>query len=89
MTEIESLIVSASAWILEEYSLFYEECLKIPELAKLVFEKCDFASSVQVSAHRLPPSSIGIAEVSESLIETYPDIPIGILRMALFFYQKY
>ncbi len=81
MTDIESLSVlekelvpTVSRWLYEEYSLFYKEFLIIIDLAKIAFEKRDFASSVQVSSRRLSLYSISIVDVSKRLQQTYPEI---------------
>jgi isocitrate dehydrogenase kinase/phosphatase len=64
----------AATWLYEEYSLFYQEFLKILDLAKIAFEKRDFSSSVRVSARRLSLYSVSIVEVSERLKQSYPEI---------------
>jgi isocitrate dehydrogenase kinase/phosphatase len=66
--------LSAATWLYEEYSLFYQEFLKILDLAKIAFEKRDFSSSVRVSARRLSLYSVSIVEVSERLKQSYPEI---------------
>ncbi|MFV2031796.1 MAG: isocitrate dehydrogenase kinase/phosphatase AceK regulatory subunit, partial [Gammaproteobacteria bacterium] len=67
-------IQAAATWLYEEYSLFYREFLMILDLAKLAFEKRDFASSVRVSARRLSLYSASIIDVSAKLRRAYPEI---------------
>ena len=67
-------IKAVSTWLYEEYSLFYREFLMILDLAKLAFEKRDFASSVRVSARRLSLYSASIVDVSDRLRRAYPEI---------------
>lgn len=69
------LIPTVSSWLYEEYSLFYKEFLMIIDLAKIAFEKRDFAGSVHVSSRRLSLYSASIVEVSRRLNEAYPEIP--------------
>jgi len=64
----------AAAWLYEEYSLFYQEFLKILDLARIAFEKRDFSSSVRVSARRLSLYSASIIDVSKRLRLAYPEI---------------
>ncbi|MFA9420685.1 MAG: isocitrate dehydrogenase kinase/phosphatase AceK regulatory subunit [Gammaproteobacteria bacterium] len=66
--------LAAATWLYEEYSLFYQEFLKILDLAKIAFEKRDFSSSVRVSARRLSLYSASIIDVSERLKQAYPEI---------------
>lgn len=47
----------------------------ILDLAKIAFEKRDFASSVRVSSRRLSLYSASIVEVSHRMYEAYPEIP--------------
>jgi len=68
------LIPTVARWLYEEYSLFYKEFLMILDLAKIAFEKRDFASSVRVSSRRLSLYSESIAMVSRRLNEAYPQI---------------
>ena len=68
------LIPTVSRWLYEEYSLFYKEFLMILDLAKIAFEKRDFASSVRVSSRRLSLYSASIVVVSERLNKAYPEI---------------
>jgi len=68
------LIPVVSRWLYEEYSLFYKEFLMIIDLAKIAFEKRDFASSVDASSRRLALYSASIVEVSKRLKQAYPDI---------------
>ncbi len=72
--ESESRALTVSTWLYEEYSLFYQEFLKILELAKIAFEKRDFSSSVRASARRLSLYSLSIVDVSERLKQAYPEI---------------
>jgi len=74
MKDTNQHIQSAATWLYEEYHLFYEEFLKILDLAKLAFEKRDFASSIRVSSRRLSLYSISIAEVGNRLKLSYPQI---------------
>ena len=74
MNDTNQHIQSAATWLYEEYHLFYEEFLKILDLAKLAFEKRDFASSILVSSRRLSLYSISIAEVGNRLKQSYPQI---------------
>jgi isocitrate dehydrogenase kinase/phosphatase len=74
VTDPEPLSSTVSTWLYEEYSLFYQEFLKILDLAKLAFEKRDFSSSVRVSARRLSLYSASIVDVSERLKQSYPAI---------------
>ncbi len=74
MNDTNQHIQSAATWLYEEYHLFYEEFLKILDLAKLAFEKRDFASSIRVSSRRLSLYSISIAEVGNRLKLSYPQI---------------
>lgn len=74
MNDTNQHIQSAATWLYEEYHLFYEEFLKILDLAKLAFEKRDFASSIRVSSRRLSLYSISIAEVGNRLKQSYPQI---------------
>lgn len=75
MSNSESRRIQAAAtWLYEEYSLFYREFLMILDLAKLAFEKRDFASSVRVSARRLSLYSASIIDVSAKLRRAYPEI---------------
>ncbi len=67
-------IIVVATWLYEEYSLFYKEFLMILDLAKIAFEKRDFASSVRVSSRRLSLYSASIVEVSRRLNEAYPEI---------------
>ena len=67
-------IHSVARWLYEEYSLFYKEFLMILDLAKIAFEKRDFASSVRVSSRRLSLYSTSIIEVSRRLGDAYPEI---------------
>lgn len=73
--ENEEIIPGVARWLYEEYSLFYKEFLMILDLAKIAFEKRDFASSVRVSSRRLSLYSASIVEVSRRLNEAYPEIP--------------
>jgi isocitrate dehydrogenase kinase/phosphatase len=66
--------LAAATWLYEEYSLFYQEFLKILDLAKIAFEDRDFSSSVRVSARRLSLYSASIIDVSERLKQAYPEI---------------
>ncbi len=68
------LVLTVARWLYEEYSLFYKEFLMILDLAKIAFEKRDFASSVRVSSRRLSLYSISIFEVSHRLNQAYPEI---------------
>ncbi len=68
------LTATVARWLYEEYSLFYKEFLMILELAKIAFEKRDFASSVRVSSRRLSLYSASIVVVSRRLNEAYPEI---------------
>jgi isocitrate dehydrogenase kinase/phosphatase len=70
----DSSRLAAATWLYEEYSLFYQEFLKILDLAKIAFEKRDFSSSVRVSARRLSLYSASIIDVSERLKQAYPEI---------------
>jgi isocitrate dehydrogenase kinase/phosphatase len=74
MNDPDDHIQSAATWLYEEYRLFYEEFLKILDLAKLAFEKRDFGSSIRVSSQRLSLYSISIADVGNRLKRAYPDI---------------
>jgi isocitrate dehydrogenase kinase/phosphatase len=74
VNESESRALAVSTWLYEEYSLFYQEFLKILDLAKIAFEKRDFSSSVRVSARRLSLYSLSIVDVSERLKQAYPEI---------------
>ncbi|MCZ6470461.1 MAG: bifunctional isocitrate dehydrogenase kinase/phosphatase [Gammaproteobacteria bacterium] len=74
MNESESRALAVSTWLYEEYSLFYQEFLRILDLAKIAFEKRDFSSSVRVSARRLSLYSLSIVDVSERLKQAYPEI---------------
>ncbi len=74
MNDTDQHIQSAATWLYEEYHLFYEEFLKILDLAKLAFEKRDFASSIRVSSRRLSLYSISIAEVGNRLKLSFPQI---------------
>ena len=74
MNDTNQHIQSAATWLYEEYHLFYEEFLKILDLAKLAFEKRDFASSIRVSSRRLSLYSISITEVGNRLKQSYPQI---------------
>lgn len=74
MNDTNQHIQSAATWLYEEYHLFYEEFLKILDLAKLAFEKRDFASSIRVSSRRLSLYSISIADVGNRLKQSYPQI---------------
>jgi len=74
MNNTNQHIQSAATWLYEEYHLFYEEFLKILDLAKLAFEKRDFVSSIRVSSRRLSLYSISIAEVGNRLKLSYPQI---------------
>lgn len=79
MSNLKSRRIQAvSTWLYEEYRLFYREFLMILDLAKLAFEKRDFASSVRVSARRLSLYSASIIDVSERLKQAYPEIHIDI-----------
>ncbi|MCP4431682.1 MAG: bifunctional isocitrate dehydrogenase kinase/phosphatase [Gammaproteobacteria bacterium] len=69
-----NLIPTVARWLYEEYSLFYKEFLMILDLAKIAFEKRDFASSVRVSSRRLSLYSVSIIEVSRQLNSAYPEI---------------
>lgn len=68
------IIPTVSRWLYEEYSLFYKEFLMIIDLAKVAFEKRDFASSVHVSSRRLSLYSASIVNVSRRLQRAYPEI---------------
>ena len=68
------LIPTVARWLYEEYSLFYKEFLMILDLAKIAFEKRDFASSVRVSSRRLSLYSASIVEVSRRMNAAYPEI---------------
>ena len=68
------LIPTVARWLYEEYSLFYKEFLMILDLAKIAFEKRDFASSVRVSSRRLSLYSASIIEVSRRMNAAYPEI---------------
>ena len=74
MSVSDSSRLAAATWLYEEYSLFYQEFLKILDLAKIAFEKRDFSSSVRVSARRLSLYSASIIDVSERLKQSYPEI---------------
>ena len=74
MSVSDSSRLAAATWLYEEYSLFYQEFLKILDLAKIAFEKRDFSSSVRVSARRLSLYSASIIDVSERLKLAYPEI---------------
>ncbi|MCZ6487364.1 MAG: bifunctional isocitrate dehydrogenase kinase/phosphatase [Gammaproteobacteria bacterium] len=74
VNDSESRALAVSTWLYEEYSLFYQEFLKILDLAKIAFEKRDFSSSVRVSARRLSLYSLSIVDVSERLKQAYPEI---------------
>ncbi len=74
VNESETRALAVSTWLYEEYSLFYQEFLKILDLAKIAFEKRDFSSSVRVSARRLSLYSLSIVDVSERLKQAYPEI---------------
>ena len=74
MSVSDSSRLAAATWLYEEYSLFYQEFLKILDLAKIAFEKRDFSSSVRVSARRLSLYSASIIDVSERLKQAYPEI---------------
>lgn len=74
MNNLDNRIAVVSTWLYEEYSLFYKEFLMIIDLAKIAFEKRDFASSVHVSSRRLSLYSISIVDVSKRLQQTYPEI---------------
>ena len=74
MNDTDPNIQSAATWLYEEYHLFYDEFLKILDLAKLAFEKRDFASSLQISSRRLSLYSISISDVGNRLQQTYPKI---------------
>ncbi|NNE62995.1 MAG: bifunctional isocitrate dehydrogenase kinase/phosphatase [Gammaproteobacteria bacterium] len=68
------LIPTVARWLYEEYSLFYKEFLMILDLAKIAFEKRDFASSVRVSSRRLSLYSASIVEVGRRMNAAYPQI---------------
>lgn len=72
--EKDDLVRTVSRWLYEEYSLFYKEFLMILDLAKIAFEKRDFASSVRVSSRRLSLYSASIVVVSDRLNQAYPEI---------------
>ena len=74
MGESDSRALTVSTWLYEEYSLFYQEFLKILDLAKIAFENRDFTSSVRVSARRLSLYSASIVDVSARLKQAYPEI---------------
>ena len=74
MSVSDSSRLVAATWLYDEYSLFYQEFLKILDLAKIAFEKRDFTSSVRVSARRLSLYSASIIDVSERLKQAYPEI---------------
>lgn len=74
VNDSESRALAVSTWLYEEYSLFYQEFLKILDLAKIAFEKRDFSSSVRVSARRLSLYSLSIVDVSDRLKQAYPEI---------------
>ena len=74
MNDPDDHIQTAATWLYEEYQLFYEEFLKILDLAKLAFEKRDFASSIRLSSRRLSLYSISIADVSNRLKPAFPEI---------------
>ena len=74
MNDSDQNIQSAATWLYGEYSLFYQEFLKIFDLAKLAFEKRDFASSLRVSSRRLSLYSISITDVSYRLKQEFPTI---------------
>jgi isocitrate dehydrogenase kinase/phosphatase len=74
MNHTSQHIQSAATWLYEEYHLFYKEFLNILDLAKLAFEKRDFASSLRVSSRRLSLYSISITEVGNRLKLKFPDI---------------
>jgi len=74
MNDTDPNIQSAATWLYEEYHLFYDEFLKILDLAKLAFEKRDFASSLRISSRRLSLYSISITEVSNRLRQEFPAI---------------
>ncbi len=74
MSDTDQNIQSAATWLYEEYHLFYKEFLNILDLAKLAFEKRDFASSIRVSSRRLSLYSISITEVGNRLKLEFPKI---------------
>ena len=74
MNHISQHIQSAATWLYEEYHLFYKEFLNILDLAKLAFEKRDFASSIRVSSRRLSLYSISITEIGDRLKLKFPEI---------------
>jgi len=74
MNHTRQHIQSAATWLYEEYHLFYKEFLNILDLAKLAFEKRDFASSIRVSSRRLSLYSISITEVGNRLKLEFPKI---------------
>jgi isocitrate dehydrogenase kinase/phosphatase len=74
MSHTNQSIQSAATWLYEEYHLFYKEFLNILDLAKLAFEKRDFASSIRVSSRRLSLYSISITEVGKRLKLEFPKV---------------
>jgi isocitrate dehydrogenase kinase/phosphatase len=74
MNDSDQNIQSAATWLYAEYSLFYQEFLKILDLAKRAFEERDFASSLRVSSRRLSLYSISITDVSYRLKQEFPSI---------------
>jgi isocitrate dehydrogenase kinase/phosphatase len=74
MNDSDPNIQSAATWLYAEYSLFYQEFLKIIDLAKRAFEERDFASSLRVSSRRLSLYSISITDVSHRLKQEFPTI---------------
>jgi isocitrate dehydrogenase kinase/phosphatase len=74
MSHTNQSIQSAATWLYDEYHLFYKEFLNILDLAKLAFEKRDFASSIRVSSRRLSLYSISITEIGNRLKLKFPEI---------------
>ena len=74
MNDSDQNIQSAATWLYAEYSLFYQEFLKILDLAKRAFEERDFASSLRLSSRRLSLYSISITDVSYRLKQEFPTI---------------
>ena len=66
MNDSDPNIQSAATWLYEEYCLFYEEFLKILDLAKLAFEKLQ---DQNISAIQALKESLNIIEGEIQAVE--------------------
>ena len=62
----------AARWILAEFDAYYVESRSIPNFAKAAFERCDPATSLDLSLRRLSVYSISVHGLARRLRESLP-----------------